>query len=190
MRAVQPRGAAAARSARARRRRRREPVWRCDGVEPADRRRGSSGSAKPRTLSSAVGASASLGHASAGSVSAAEPRLRAGGRRDWSGPRSIGIGQTHHKKVRDDLSMAGLVREAAERALEDAEMDWGDIDADRHRQGARSLRGRDDAGDLPRRRARVRRASRSCACTPPAASAARPPSSPRTSCRPACASVC
>ncbi|MEX2393066.1 MAG: thiolase domain-containing protein, partial [Actinomycetota bacterium] len=41
----------------------------------------------------------------------------------------IGCGQTHHKKVRDDLSMAGLVREAAERALEDAEMSWGDIDA-------------------------------------------------------------
>ena len=41
----------------------------------------------------------------------------------------VGIGQTHHKKVRDDVSMAGLVREAAERALEDAEMRWADIDA-------------------------------------------------------------
>jgi len=41
----------------------------------------------------------------------------------------IGCGQTHHRKVRDDLSMAGLVREAAERALGDAGMDWTDIDA-------------------------------------------------------------
>jgi acetyl-CoA C-acetyltransferase len=41
----------------------------------------------------------------------------------------VGCGQTHHKKVRDDLSMAGLVREAAERALEDAEMSWGDVEA-------------------------------------------------------------
>jgi acetyl-CoA C-acetyltransferase len=41
----------------------------------------------------------------------------------------VGCGQTHHKKVRDDLSMAGLLREAAERALADAEMEWKDIDA-------------------------------------------------------------
>ena len=41
----------------------------------------------------------------------------------------IGIGQTHHRKVREDLSMAGLVREAALRALEDAEMTFKDIDA-------------------------------------------------------------
>jgi len=41
----------------------------------------------------------------------------------------VGIGQTHHKKVRDDLSLAGLVREAAERALADAAMDWKDIEA-------------------------------------------------------------
>ena len=41
----------------------------------------------------------------------------------------VGVGQTHHAKVRDDVSMAGLVREAAQRALEDAEMEWRDIDA-------------------------------------------------------------
>jgi acetyl-CoA C-acetyltransferase len=41
----------------------------------------------------------------------------------------VGVGQTHHRKVRDDVSMAGLVREASERALEDAEMKWADIDA-------------------------------------------------------------
>ena len=41
----------------------------------------------------------------------------------------IGVGQTKHAKCRDDLSLAGLVREAAERALDDAEMRWGDVDA-------------------------------------------------------------
>ena len=41
----------------------------------------------------------------------------------------VGVGQTKHAKVRDDLSMAGLLREAAVRALEDAEMTWADIDA-------------------------------------------------------------
>lgn len=41
----------------------------------------------------------------------------------------VGVGQTKHAKVRDDLSMAGLLREAASRALEDAEMTWRDIDA-------------------------------------------------------------
>ncbi len=41
----------------------------------------------------------------------------------------VGVGQTHHKKVRDDVSMPGLLREAALRALEDAECTWSDIDA-------------------------------------------------------------
>jgi len=41
----------------------------------------------------------------------------------------VGIGQTRHAAVRADVSMAGLVREAALRALEDAEMTWADIDA-------------------------------------------------------------
>jgi acetyl-CoA C-acetyltransferase len=41
----------------------------------------------------------------------------------------VGVGQTHHKKVRDDVSMPGLLREAALRALEDAECTWADIDA-------------------------------------------------------------
>ncbi|GCD94178.1 MULTISPECIES: thiolase domain-containing protein [Embleya] len=41
----------------------------------------------------------------------------------------VGIGQTKHKKRRDDLSIAGLVREAAQRALDDARMTWSDIDA-------------------------------------------------------------
>ncbi|HET9062592.1 MAG TPA: thiolase domain-containing protein, partial [Candidatus Binatia bacterium] len=41
----------------------------------------------------------------------------------------VGIGQTKHDSIRKDVSMAGLVREAAERALVDAEMTWKDIDA-------------------------------------------------------------
>ncbi len=41
----------------------------------------------------------------------------------------IGIGQTQLAAKRTDLSMAGLLREAATRALEDAESSWKDIDA-------------------------------------------------------------
>ena len=41
----------------------------------------------------------------------------------------IGIDQTKHQSTRGDVSMAGLVREAASRALADAEMTWADIDA-------------------------------------------------------------
>ena len=41
----------------------------------------------------------------------------------------VGIGQTRHKAKRGDLSIVGLVREAALRALEDANMGWRDIDA-------------------------------------------------------------
>jgi acetyl-CoA C-acetyltransferase len=41
----------------------------------------------------------------------------------------IGIGQTKYARRRGELSMDGLVREAALRALEDAELDWKDLDA-------------------------------------------------------------
>ena len=41
----------------------------------------------------------------------------------------IGVGQTKHDTKRGDVSMAGLVREAAIRALEDAGLGWRDIDA-------------------------------------------------------------
>ena len=41
----------------------------------------------------------------------------------------IGVGQTYHRSKRDDVSIAGLVREAAVRALEDAGCTWDDIDA-------------------------------------------------------------
>ncbi|MGK5729035.1 thiolase domain-containing protein [Streptomyces sp. URMC 124] len=41
----------------------------------------------------------------------------------------IGIGQTKHAAARRDVSLAGLVREAAARALEDAGLSWADTDA-------------------------------------------------------------
>src|SRR5215831_14279766 len=41
----------------------------------------------------------------------------------------VGIGQTRHQAARKDVSMAGLCRDAAERALADAELTWKDIDA-------------------------------------------------------------
>lgn len=41
----------------------------------------------------------------------------------------IGIGQTRHASRRKDVSIPGLVREAALRALEDAGLTWKDIDA-------------------------------------------------------------
>ncbi|MDH3212460.1 MAG: thiolase domain-containing protein [Myxococcales bacterium] len=40
-----------------------------------------------------------------------------------------GVGQTRHDNKRIDVSQFGLVREAAIRALEDAELTWSDIDA-------------------------------------------------------------
>ncbi|MDD9828252.1 MAG: thiolase domain-containing protein [Deltaproteobacteria bacterium] len=41
----------------------------------------------------------------------------------------IGVGQTHYQARRRDVSMAGLVREAAQRALEDAQCTWKEVDA-------------------------------------------------------------
>jgi acetyl-CoA C-acetyltransferase len=41
----------------------------------------------------------------------------------------VGIGQTQHKSRRWDVSLGGLVREAAQRALDEAQMTWSDIDA-------------------------------------------------------------
>src|SRR5262249_23182169 len=41
----------------------------------------------------------------------------------------IGVGQTKHASKREDVSIAGLVREAAGRALEDAGLRYRDIDA-------------------------------------------------------------
>ena len=41
----------------------------------------------------------------------------------------IGVGQTHHRAARKDVSMPGLLREAIDRALEDAQMTLDEIDA-------------------------------------------------------------
>jgi acetyl-CoA C-acetyltransferase len=41
----------------------------------------------------------------------------------------LGTGQTHHKAKRQDVSMAGLLREAIDRAMADAQVGWDDIDA-------------------------------------------------------------
>lgn len=41
----------------------------------------------------------------------------------------VGIGQTQHTAKRDDVSQVGLLREAAQRALDDAACTWADIDA-------------------------------------------------------------
>ena len=41
----------------------------------------------------------------------------------------LGVGQTEYRATRGDVSIAGLVREAALRALDDARCTWLDIDA-------------------------------------------------------------
>ena len=41
----------------------------------------------------------------------------------------VGVGQTHHRTRRRDVSVGGMVREAVFRALEDAQMTMDDIDA-------------------------------------------------------------
>ena len=66
----------------------------------------------------------------------------------------IGVGQTHHRAKREDVSIAGLCREAMDRALADAERRLRRHRRDRGRQGARPVRGRDDARAVPRRGAR------------------------------------
>ena len=43
----------------------------------------------------------------------------------------VGIGQTKYTTKRQDVSIAGLVREAAVNALQDADLTWDDIDLDR-----------------------------------------------------------
>jgi acetyl-CoA C-acetyltransferase len=41
----------------------------------------------------------------------------------------LGTGQTHYRAKRQDVSMAGLLREAIDRAMVDAQVGWADIDA-------------------------------------------------------------
>ena len=99
----------------------------------------------------------------------------------------VGIGQTKHAKVRDDVSMAGLLREASQRALDDAEMTWRDIDAVVIGTAPDPFEGV-MMPELYLADALGRRASRSCGCTPPDRWAGRPPWWRRTSCRRVCVS--
>src|SRR6185295_15341618 len=66
-----------------------------------------------------------------GPLPAAEPRLpaRRGGALMARRCAVVGIGQTKHASKRDDVSIAGLAREAALRALDDAGLVFADIDA-------------------------------------------------------------
>ena len=41
----------------------------------------------------------------------------------------LGVGQTHHRAKREDVSIAGLLREAVDRALEDVQLTFAEIDA-------------------------------------------------------------
>ncbi len=41
----------------------------------------------------------------------------------------LGVGQTHHTAKRHDVSMAGMCREAIDRAMADADVGWDNIDA-------------------------------------------------------------
>lgn len=97
----------------------------------------------------------------------------------------VGIGQTKHVAARRDVSIAGLVREAAGRALQDADLTWSDIDAVVIGKAPDFFEGlmmpelclADALGAVD---------NRCCAFTPPARSAAPPRSSPPTWSRPAC----
>src|SRR5690606_38603953 len=64
-------------------------------------------------------------------VPAAEPRHPVGGGCLMGATRVAvaGTGQTRYAAKRQDVSIAGLLREAAQEALDDAGLDWADIDA-------------------------------------------------------------
>ena len=65
-----------------------------------------------------------------GALPATEPHLHSGGSLMSATPCAVvGVGQTHHKSRRLDVSFGGLVREAVFRALDDAQMTMADIDA-------------------------------------------------------------
>ncbi len=79
----------------------------------------------------------------------------------------VGIGQTSYTTKRGDVSIAGLVREAAVNALSDADLTWDDIDAVIVGKAPDMFEG----VSCPRSISRMpwaATASRCCACTPPA----------------------
>ena len=127
-RALRPPGADPGRGAGPGRGRRRQPLGRRAGGQPHDvgrahphRRVGPAhlvGSGRPRRGARHVGA-----------LPATEPGLRPGGCVMAERCAVIGVGQTVAKSKREDVSIAGLVREAALAALEDAGLTFADIDA-------------------------------------------------------------
>ena len=68
----------------------------------------------------------------------------------------VGIGQTKHQAARKDVSMAGMIREAARARARRRRAHLEGHRRRRDRQGARHVRGRDDAGAVPARRDRRR----------------------------------
>ena len=128
-RAVYPPGDPAARGAGARRRRRRRPLGRRAVRQPdvrgragADRDGGSGGHVRPRGPRPRPRDQRSR--------PAAEPGLRP--ERGGTMKRLaavLGVGQTRHRSKRTDVSIAGLCREAADRALLDAHTALADINA-------------------------------------------------------------
>src|SRR5436190_352167 len=83
--------------------------------------------APPRWCSPAATARARPLHV--GTVPPAEPDLHPRGECSMRPCAIVGVGQTHHKSRRLDVSFGGLVREAVFRALDDAHMTMADIDA-------------------------------------------------------------
>ena len=50
----------------------------------------------------------------------------------------VGVGQTHHRAKREDVSMAGLCREAIDRALLDANLTIASMSSARRRTCSRA----------------------------------------------------
>src|SRR5271165_185715 len=126
-RAVQPPGDLAARGAGARRRGGRQPLGRRAVREPGVRRRagadrdgGAGGHVRRR--------GPRAGPRDQRSRAATEPGVRRGGPMKQLAA-VLGVGQTRHRSKRTDVSIAGLCREAADRALQEAGLTLADIDA-------------------------------------------------------------
>ena len=133
-RAVQPPGADPPHRAGPGRRRTDQPVGRRADQQPDVLRRRHPRSARPRSGSGRATASKTLGHATSGPalqqnlvcVLASEGTRRLMGKQPAA---VIGVGQTHHRAKREDVSMPGLLREAIDRALDDAQLTLDEIDA-------------------------------------------------------------
>ena len=108
-----------------------------------------------------AGANRALAHATGGQGAAAQPRCRPGGGvHGTSAAQSSASARRSTRRRRDDVSIVGLVREAAQPRARRRRADLGRHRRRRHRQGARRVRGRHAARAVPRRRARRAPASR------------------------------